>query len=68
MVVAGYSDKAEAAQSLPMLNHILSYPTLIFIDKNDEIIKIHTGYNGTATSRYQEFLTDFDATIKQLAD
>lgn len=68
MVVAGYSDKKEAAASLPMLNHILSYPTLIFIDKNDQVVKIHTGYNGTATSKYEEFLTDFEATVQQISD
>jgi len=67
MVVAGYSDKEEAAESLPMLNHILSYPTLIFIDKNDQVVKIHTGYNGKATSKYDEFLTDFEETVKAIS-
>lgn len=67
MVVAGYSDKVEAAKSLPMLNHILSYPTLIFIDKNDQVVRIHTGFNGTATSKYKEFLADFEATVKEIA-
>ncbi|MEM6321139.1 MAG: TlpA disulfide reductase family protein [Bacteroidota bacterium] len=66
MVVAGYSNKKEAAQSLPMLNHILSYPTLIFIDKNDQVVKIHTGYNGTATSKYDEFVADFEATVESI--
>lgn len=66
MVVAGYSDKKEAAESLPMLNHILSYPTMIFIDENDQIVKIHTGYNGKATSKYDEFIADFEATIAEL--
>ena len=68
MVVAGYSDKKEAAKSLPMLNHILSYPTMIFIDKNDQVVKIHTGFNGTATSKYAEFLVDFEKTIAQLSE
>jgi len=68
MAVAGYSDKKEAAESLPMLNHILSYPTMIFIDKNDQIVKIHTGYNGKATSKYDEFLQDFEATIERLSN
>lgn len=63
MVVAGYSDKKEAAESLPMLNHILSYPTLIFIDKNDQVQKIHTGYNGKATSKYEEFLKEFEENV-----
>jgi len=66
IVVAGYSDKKEAAQSLPMLNHILSYPTMIFMDKNDQVVNIHTGYNGTATSKYEEFLADFEANVAKI--
>ena len=68
MVHAGYSDKKEAAKSLPMLNHILSYPTMIFIDKNDQVVKIHTGFNGTATSKYGAFLKDFKSTISQISE
>lgn len=68
MLVAGYYDKAEAANSLPMLNHILSYPTLIFIDKNDQVRKIHTGYNGKATSKYEEFLKEFAENVQLIAE
>ena len=68
IVVAGYSDKKEAAQALPMLNHILSYPTLIFIDKNDHVQKIHTGFNGPATSKFPTFIEEFEATIAALKE
>ncbi len=67
IVVAGYSNKKEAAQALPMLNHILSYPTLIFLDKNDQVQKIHTGFNGPATSKYDAFVEEFEATIASLS-
>ena len=66
MVVAGYSNKKEAATALPMLNHILSYPTMIFIDKNDQVVKIHTGFNGQATSKFDDFVKDFKATLALL--
>lgn len=66
MLLAGYYDKAEAAQSLPMLNHILSYPTMIFIDKKDNIRKIHTGFSGPATSVYPAFKKDFESFVAQL--
>jgi len=42
----GSSDKALAQEKLPMLNHVLSYPTTIYIDKKGEVRKIHTGFNG----------------------
>lgn len=67
ILLAGESDKAEAAKSLPMLNHILSYPTLIFVDKTGTVRKIHTGFSGPATSKYQEFIEEFEQTIDQLS-
>jgi peroxiredoxin len=66
MLIAGYSDKKEAAQSLPMLNHILSFPTMIFIDKNDKVTKIHTGFNGPATSEFENFKKEFKLSVQEI--
>lgn len=56
----GSSDKDLAQEKLPMLNHILSYPTTIFLDKTGEVRKISTGFNGPATGeKYHEFDKDF---------
>ncbi len=65
-VLAGPSDKKEAAKALPMLNHILSYPTMIFLDKNNQVKRIHTGFYGPATEQYEDFTKDFDQFVKQL--
>lgn len=63
----GSSDKEEAQQKLPMLNHVLSYPTTIFIDKKGEVRKIHTGFNGPATGdKYLVFKKEFDVFVKDL--
>ena len=67
VLLAGQSDKKEAAKSLPMLNHILSYPTMIFIDKTGAVRKIHTGFSGPATSKYETFIEEFEQTIDQLS-
>ncbi len=66
MLYAGYYNKKEAAKALPMLNHVLSYPTLIFIDKNNKVRKIHTGFSGPATDQYQDFVKEFDELINEL--
>lgn len=63
---AGYYNKKEAAEALPMLNHILSYPTMVFLDRNNKVRKIHTGFSGPATSEYEGFKTEFDTFVKQL--
>ncbi len=62
----GSSSKQEAAETLPMLNAVISYPTMIFIDKNNKVRRIHTGFEGPATSRYQEFTQEFDTFVKGL--
>jgi len=66
MLIAGYSNKKEAAKSLPMLNHILSYPTMIFIDKNDKVTKIHTGFNGPATSEFENYKKEFEENVQEI--
>jgi len=65
----GTSDKAKAQEKLPMLNHVLSYPTSIFIDKKGKVRKIHTGFNGPATGdKYIEFKTEFTNFIEALTN
>ena len=63
----GTSNKSKAQEKLPMLNHVLSYPTTIFIDKKGAVRKIHTGFNGPATGqRYEVFKKEFDDFVKLL--
>jgi len=63
----GTSNKQKANEKLPMLNHILSYPTTIYMDKTGEVRKIHTGFNGPATGdKFVEFKDEFNKTIKAL--
>lgn len=64
----GTSSKSKAEDKLPMLNHVLSYPTTIIIDKKGKVRKLHTGFNGPATGgKYEVFKADFDLFIKELS-
>jgi len=63
----GTSDKKIANEKLPMLNHVLSYPTSIYIDKQGQVRKIHTGFNGPATGeKYLSFKKEFHAFLTKL--
>jgi len=63
----GTTDKVKAQEKLPMLNHVLSYPTTVFIDKKGEVRKIHTGFNGPATGeKYTAFKADFESFVDKL--
>ncbi|PPK84095.1 AhpC/TSA family protein [Neolewinella xylanilytica] len=66
ILLAASNDKREAGQALPMLNKVISYPTLLFVDRNNRVRRIHTGFNGPATSKYADFARSFDATVKEL--
>ncbi|MGB6267924.1 MAG: TlpA disulfide reductase family protein [Olleya sp.] len=63
----GTTSKSKANEKLPMLNHVLSYPTSIFIDKTGKVRKIHTGFNGPATGdKFTEFKAEFTGFVGQL--
>ena len=66
----GTSNKVEAQKKLPSLNQVISYPTLIFIDRNKNVRRIHTGFNGPATGKkYQKFKNEFkDLVIKLIEE
>jgi peroxiredoxin len=59
--IAGTSDNEAAAKTLPMLNHVMSFPTTIFIDRQGNVRKIHTGFSGPGTGTYyEEFVEEFN--------
>ena len=63
----GTSNKQKANEKLPMLNHVLSYPTTLFLDKKGAVRKIHTGFNGPATGeKYTDFVNEFEMFVGQL--
>ncbi|MFN0200436.1 MAG: TlpA family protein disulfide reductase [Bacteroidia bacterium] len=66
-LIAGTSNKEDAANTLPMLNHIMAYPTTIFVDKKGKVRKIHTGFSGPATGKhYQTFTQETEAFLEKL--
>jgi peroxiredoxin len=66
-LIAGVSDKDEAAKKLPMLKSFVAFPTTILIDRQGNVRKIHTGYTGPATGdHYIQFVREFKSTLDQL--
>jgi len=65
----GTSNKVEAQRKIPALKQIISYPTLVFIDKKKKIRRIHTGFNGPATGeKYKNFKKEFEELVIKLLD
>ena len=46
------TDKRKAAEALGNLNHVLSYPTSILIDRSGKVRSIHTGFTGPGTGQH----------------
>lgn len=68
-LIAGTKDKESASQSLPMLNAVVSFPTLIFIDAKGNVRRIHTGFTGPGTGdNYEKFKIDFNNTVHKLVE
>ncbi len=67
LLFAGLSDNNFVKTALPALTDFISFPTTIFIDKNGNVTKIHTGYSGPATGKYYEaFVKEFNHDVDQL--
>ena len=56
-LIAGISDKQDAATRLPMLDRVVAYPTTLFIDRSGRVRRIHTGFSGPGTGAHYEELT-----------
>jgi peroxiredoxin len=66
-LIAGRANKKAAAEKLPMLNHIMSYPTSIWIDRDGNIRKIHTGFTGPGTGQhYEAFVEQYERLIEDM--
>lgn len=66
-LVTGKTGKNGAAASLPMLNHVMAFPTTIFIDKSGKVRKVYTGFSGPGTGgHYTELVRETTMFIEEL--
>jgi thiol-disulfide isomerase/thioredoxin len=66
-VIAGTNDKEKAAETLPMLNKVIAFPTTIFIGKDGKVKHIRTGFEGPGTGiYYEQFKERFNQIVNEL--
>jgi thiol-disulfide isomerase/thioredoxin len=68
IVYGGPNDKTKASAALPQLEKVIAYPTLLFLNAQNEVIATHTGFTGPATSGYQDFIKEFDLLVKKMKE
>ncbi|MFK8012676.1 MAG: TlpA disulfide reductase family protein [Marinicellaceae bacterium] len=67
LLLAGGNDKTEATKILGFLDKVKSYPTTLFLDKNHQVVKIHTGFSGPGTGdHYLKLVEELETEIKNL--
>lgn len=52
LLIAGNVNKQESSDLLPFLNHVVSYPTTVIVDKTGKVRRVHTGFYGPGTGDY----------------
>jgi peroxiredoxin len=66
-LVAGTSDKDDAARALPQLTGVFAFPTTIWVDRSGTVRKLHAGFSGPATGEhYTELTREFTAFTRPL--
>jgi thiol-disulfide isomerase/thioredoxin len=66
-ILAGTSSKDLASSHFSMLNQVMSFPTAIFIGRDGNVKKVHTGFNGPGTGiYYEEYIKETEAFILEL--
>jgi len=62
----GKASKDEIPLVFPQVINPSAFPTILFLNKQNIIQKIYTGFYGPATSEYSKFKKDFDAQIQNM--
>lgn len=67
LLLAGVSDKAKAAETLPDLSAVIAFPTSIFIDRNGKVRRIHSGFSGPGTGEhYHRLVAELEGLLEDL--
>lgn len=67
ILIGGYSKEDKVDKVFPGMKDFISFPTTLYIDSNNKVIKIHAGFNGPATGEfYENFIFDFNNFINKV--
>lgn len=67
LLLAGTSDKADAAKTLGFLDRVVAYPTTIFVGRDGEVRRIHSGFAGPGTGDHHTRMTrELEALVEEL--
>jgi len=66
LILIDYNKTIKPSDILP-IDKARAFPTTLYLNKENKVIKVHTGFAGQATGIFfEDFTQDFDKTIKSL--
>lgn len=65
IALGGKANRDSASRAIPQISEIMAFPTLLFVDQNFRIVKVHTGFDGPATSKYLDYVRVFETNIRK---
>jgi thiol-disulfide isomerase/thioredoxin len=66
ILFGGKAGRERTSEVLTMIDQLRSYPTMIILDKQNKVRRVHTGFAGPATSEFTRFSKDFDQFVREL--
>ncbi len=64
---AGINDKKEAAKVLGFLDKVVAYPTSIFLDRNHQVVNVHSGFAGPGTGdHFLQLVEELENQIQEI--
>ena len=66
-LIGGAPDKKLVSQQFADLNEIISFPTTIFLNRDGQVVRIHTGFNGPGTGEhYSKYVEETNLLIEAM--
>jgi hypothetical protein len=66
LLASNSTNKLETSKALPFIDSVIAYPTMVFLNKKNEIQFVHTGFDGPATSKHQAYKAQFDQKVNSI--
>lgn len=66
VLLAGATRDDNASEVLPSLNHVMSFPTTIYLNRDHTVRKIHTGFKGPGTPVYEQYVSENEIMLEEM--
>ena len=67
LLLAGTTNKKDAAETLGFLDRVIAYPTTLFLNREHQVVGIHSGFSGPGTGHHHtELVAELTRRIEEL--